>query len=249
MSIIGELILADTNSALAWRSPVGDPVFNLRNATAGALQHSPAAWPTSIDLEGFSYTRLGGFGAKGLNEARNRPVGEWIAWLAKDGGDRNRYSPQPCTQLASVLAAAGRRDQANVILFAGRERERKEARRDGRWGQCLWLTILSWVCGYGIGIRTFRAVYWILGFAVLGTVVLWFGVPAAHARGLWWCVLASLDRLLPIVQLNRQFADFCANAHAILPAWVIVFYAALGIPGWVLGLLLIVALSGLTQRT
>jgi hypothetical protein len=171
-------------------------------------------------------------------------VHEWIAWLAKDGGDSHRYSP-----LATVLVAAGRRDQANDILFAGRERERKEACHQRRWGQCLWLTILAKVCGYGIGSYTFRVVSWIPGFAVLGTMVLWFGVPAAHANGLWWCVLASLDRLVPIVQLNKRFADFFANTHAILPAWVILFYAGLGIPGWVLGLLLIAALSGLTQKT
>jgi hypothetical protein len=148
-----------------------------------------------------------------------------------------------------VLAASGRRDQANEIQFAGRERERMEAWGHGRWGQWLWLTILAKVCGYGIGSYTFRVLWWIGGLWALGTVVLCF-VPSAYQKGLWWCALASLDRLLPIVQLNKQFSDFFANAHGEnLAAWVIVFFAGLGLWGWVLGLFLIAAVSGLTQKT
>ena len=36
------------------------PFLKLRNTQVGALQDSLSAWPPAADLEGFSYSRLGG---------------------------------------------------------------------------------------------------------------------------------------------------------------------------------------------
>ena len=83
---------------------------------------------------------------------------------------------------------------------------------------------------------------------MLGTSVL-SRVPAAKAKGFWWCVGASLDRLLPIIQLNKGFADFFNTEHTQLSGWVVAVFAGLGLWGWMLGSFLIAALAGLTQKT
>jgi hypothetical protein len=229
---------------------LGIPVLILRNTQVGALQESPNAWPPMADLEGFSYGRLGGFGATGTDDARTRAVKDWKRWLATDGGPNRPYSAQPYAQLAEVLVAAGRRDHANAILFAGRQRERREARRNHRWGRWIWLSMLRWLCGYGIGIQTFWVLPWIIGSILLGTAVLWFGAPAAHQKGLLWCAGASLDRLLPIIHLNKEFADFFDDPERKrLAGEVIAFFSGLSLWGWVLGSFLIAAVSGLTQRS
>jgi hypothetical protein len=119
-----------TGDALSVQWPLGDrgwqkfrcataddsmpPMMIMRNAHVGALQHSRDAWPPSIDLEGFHYDRLWDIG--------QRSPEEWADWIARD-----TFSPQPYTQLSSVLIAAGRRDVTEAIQFAGRERERDEA--------------------------------------------------------------------------------------------------------------------------
>jgi hypothetical protein len=246
-----ELRLADMGSTVLWQAWVGGgSSFKLRNAQVGTLQDALKCWPCAIDLEGFTYGHLGGFGATATDDARDRSISDWKAWLAKDGGLSHRYSPRPYAQLASVLVAAGRRDYANSILFAARERERAEARRSHRWPRWLWLSALSYLFGYGIGIYTFRVLFWILGSVAAGTAVLWFLAPAANAKGVFWCAGASLDRLLPIIQLNKEFADFFNDpGRQRLTGGVIAFFAALGLWGWVLGSFLIAAVSGLTQRS
>jgi hypothetical protein len=235
-SVTQDLRLAGGEATAVWSRPdLGRPFLKLRNTQVGALQDSLLAWPSVIDLEGFSYSHLGGFGAEGTDDARIRPVKAWRSWLAKDGGPNRGYSPQPYAQLASVLVAAGRRDYANAVLFAGRQRERKQAFRERRLGRWLWLTALRSLCGYGIGIRTFYVVPWIILSVALGTWVLWHYAPiASHPKGPLWCVGASLDRLLPIIQLNKEFADFFNDpGRTRLTDGVIAFFAALGLWGWI----------------
>jgi len=133
------------------------PKFILRNVHVGAFQDDPDAWPPSLDLEGFSYDRLGGIAGvsklanSGRADMRKRSPHEWTDWLARD----RIFSTQPYSQLSSVLAAAGHRDGAEAIQFVGRQRERGEARARGDLGSWAWLTLFSLVAGYGIGLYTF----------------------------------------------------------------------------------------------
>ena len=131
-------------------------------------------------------------------DMRARSPGQWGDWLAQD----RTFSTQPYVQLASVLLAAGRRDASERIQFAMRERERQEAWRGGDWAQWAWLTTLCFVAGYGIGLFTFRVLWWVLALTVLGAVVLRFS-PIARCWGLLWQFGASLHRLLPVVEVNK----------------------------------------------
>ncbi len=238
-----------------WRRPKCDranntPFLSLRNVKIGALQDSVTAWPPSLDLEGFHYDRLGGLLGTGTNDMRNRSAEQWNDWLARDP----TFSPQPYVQLANVLLAAGHRETSDRVQYAGREREQEEAWHRGDWVEGAWLWVLGVIVGYGIGLYTFRVLWWVLGLTVLGAVVLWFS-PVARRRGVAWRLGASLHRLLPVVELNKEFQDFFDNpppAHVYEPRnlnrWQAAFFAGLAIAGWILGIFLIAALGGLMPK-
>jgi hypothetical protein len=123
------------------------------------------------------------------------------------GGDKNwarfdpDYSPAPYAQLAAALTNAGDRDAANEIRYFGRVRE-----RDTRIG--------LHVVGCGIGTHTFRVLWWVLGFSLAGAALLWWTVPEVRTwhkgplKGLLWCFGASLSRLLPVIEINKEFSEF-----------------------------------------
>jgi hypothetical protein len=234
------------------------PTLILRNMHIEALQDDPDSWPPVMDLEGLHFDRLGGVGGERSADMRRRTPEQWIDWLARD----QTFSPQPYNQLATVLTAAGRRDTAEAILFAGREREREETwSRPGigfwQWlrhdfQSWIWLSFLSVVSGYGIGVYTFRVLWWVVGFTILGAAVLWFS-PYARQRSVAWRLGASLHRLLPIVELSKEFKDFFDNTKEPdkplkLNGWLMAFFSGIALAGWVLGFFLLAAMGGLTQK-
>jgi hypothetical protein len=235
------------------------PTLRMRNTYFAALQDDDS-WPPVLDLEGLHYDRLGGLGGVGSADLRRRTPEQWIDWLARD----RTFSSQPYNQLATVLIAAGRRAAADDILFAGRERERDEtcwSRSDVGFWQWLrldfpsWvgLTFLSWVGGYGIGIHTFRVLWSVAILTILGATVLWRFSPYAQKRSVAWRLGASLHRLLPIVEISKEFTDFFDNTgerHKPLKlnGYLMAFFFGIALAGWVLGFFLLAAMGGLTQK-
>jgi hypothetical protein len=221
-------------------------------------------------LEGFTYLHLGGVGDSSRADMRNRPVPVWRDWLLLDPV----YSPQPYTELASVLAASGNSAAATAIRFIGRDRERAELVTNCRLSgsgtpdkslrQCdvrgwIGLSILQATVGYGFGTYTFRALWWTIGLAGAGTVMLAFapGVRGAvrcdgkrgpRQKALIWCFGASLSHVLPVVTLSPEFTDFFNDPkRERLYAWQQVGFAVLALCGWGLSLFVVAAFSGLTQ--
>jgi hypothetical protein len=236
---IGQLLLGAPGSAKPdWAGSGGKIALSLRNAHAGTLQDTPAAWPREVNLVGFTYDRLARLGDMQL-----RADEWWQQWLARDPA----FSPQPYRQLASVLALEGDNDAADAVRLAERERARAEAWKHRQWADWALLTALEFTVGYGIGGAAFRVIYWVVGLALLGALVLWTA-PAARRKGSLWCVGASFSRLLPIIELNAEFTDFFNDPNRErLRGWQLVFFAALGILGALLGSVLVAAISGLTQ--
>jgi hypothetical protein len=48
----------------------------------------------------------------------------------------------------------------------------------------------------------------VIGISLAGAVLLWTTVPIAKHNGHVWCFGASLSRLLPVIEINKEFADF-----------------------------------------
>jgi hypothetical protein len=234
-----------------WNDFKGKPAsLVLRNTRIGSLADEQTAWQVdgkslrpALQLDGLTISRLGGFASGTAVQMRNRGMAWWDSWARLDP----EYSPAPYTQLANAFVAMGDRDDANEIRFLGRVRER-EAMTGWAW---LWAMALEYVAGFGIGSHTFRVIYWIAGFTIAGAALLWLTVPAALMghRGRIWCFGASLSRLLPIIELNKEFTDFFDDPERTrLSGWQTFAFSVLGVVGWVLGGILIAAVSGLTQN-
>ncbi len=93
----------------------------------------------------------------------------------------------------------------------------------------------------------FLVLYWVLMFAPIGMFVLAFS-PAARAKGVPWMFGASLDHLLPIVELNKEFADFFDDPkRERLNGLQLSYFAFHALVGFLLGSFVVAALAGLTQ--
>jgi hypothetical protein len=123
------------------------------------------------------------------------------------------------------------------------------------WWRWLGLTLLKWVIGYGIGAGYFRALGWAVLFTLIGTLVLRFGgtppwfTPGwveqpEGLEGFRWCAWASLDEILPLVELNKAHAEFVDKK---LDGWRQDYFYGHRIIGYLLGSFVVAGLAGLTQ--
>jgi hypothetical protein len=64
----------------------------------------------------------------------------------------------------------------------------------------------------------------------------------------FWCFGASLARLLPAIEINKEFTAFFDDPkRERLTGWQSFVFSAIRRVGWVFGLILLAAISGLTQ--
>jgi hypothetical protein len=265
--IEGELRLT-SNLPLASERPEVARRLNLGNAYAGALRVArngrQSAWPSELELGGFTYDRLdelkpasNAAAASGdmLDRDVNWYIDEKTGWLSRD----RTFSPQPYVHLADVFRRAGEPEKANQVLYAGRERERQEATG---WLQWMWLTVLKWTIGYGVGLGYFLSVIWILLLTTLGAGIIAYGrsrglIRAGElgdiqstARGQAGDMLNrlaanmaySLDELLPIITLDP------AHDKAKLKGSVKYYFMLHRLLGFLLGTFILAGLAGLTQK-
>jgi uncharacterized protein YjbI with pentapeptide repeats len=263
--ISGDLAIGGRNYPTRWEgSNEGPGLLILRNTHIRNLVDSKDSWPSpgGLYLDGFTFDTLGGITGDTGSEMRGRGMEWWDKnWARLD----TTYSPTPYTKLAAAMAKVGDQDAANEIRYLGREREREISCEGWPWppalGTCLIQTVVGSVAGYGIGLYPFHVLKWIFGISLVGAIVLWTTVPEARTRqrdffsrvgDFFWCFGASLNQLLPVIEINREFTDFFAKPdpnRERLKAWQAVFFSGLRLVGWVLGAILVVAVSGLTANT
>jgi hypothetical protein len=213
------------------------------------------AWPQRLNLQGFVYDQLGVDPDPGPNMRKHLTC--WYEkWLGRD----LHFSPQPYLQLASVLRTMGDPGRAEDVLYAARDRELTEAWDRGDYWEVTWLELQKWLIGYGIGSKLFRIFIWVAVFTLIGMVILvpspWFWetwaqkkTSKARAKHLVWMFGASLDHLLPIVSLNKEFEDFFHDPlpRKRLKGWQLGYFSFHALFGFLLGTLVGAALAGLTQ--
>ena len=223
---------SEQDSAAKWQTGAK---LVLRNTEVDSLQDSPNAWPNTLELDGFNYSRLGGTDADDTGNMATRK----IAWLKKWLERQKKYSPQPYEQLAKILRKAGYKDKATKILYEGKKREHRETTR--RLSPSWWWLTFQWLF-IGYGYRNFQVIIWILALWGSGMLILHvYGQDAAHNMK-YWGLAYSIDMLLPIIELHKPHYEI------ILDGFVRGYFYIQKILGYVLALFLIAGLSGLTKR-
>ena len=207
-----------------------ESVLVLRNVQVGALQDSPESWPAKLELDGLAYSQLGGFTATSTNDMATRSSQWFIDWL----GRQQHYSPQPYEHLASILSQAGQDEKANDILFAGKDRERKNV----SWYRWIGLTVLKLCIGFGY--RIYYLMFWVGGLILIGALV-FRSTKEAKEHHMPIGIIYSLDMLLPFIQLREiHYAiDF--------RGWQRYYFYFHKLMGYSAASLLIAGLSGLVR--
>jgi uncharacterized protein YjbI with pentapeptide repeats len=245
-SVTGDLRLGGSYNSAIWKGKNGHPSdLNLQNAHIGNLMDAQDAWPEKghLYLDGLTFNHLGGFQGESGPQMRDRGMKWWDDWARRDPG----YSPAPYAQLAAAFANMGDRDAANEIRYLGRVRERETEKG---WSY-IWSGALQFVAGFGIGTYTFRVLYWVIVITVFGALYMKESVKGVRdeKHGFVWCFGASLSRLLPVIEINKEFTDFFNDPkRERLTGWQSAIFSIIGIIGFVLGAILVAAVSGLTQN-
>jgi uncharacterized protein YjbI with pentapeptide repeats len=245
-SVAGDLRLGGKGLlSTVWRTQEGKPgKLSLRNARIANLMDARDAWPVKdhLQIDGFTFAHLGGFAGDTGPAMRGRGMEYWDDWIRRDPA----YTPTPYEQLATAFVAAGDRPAADEIRFLGRVRQRET---ETGWWPWTFAGFLQYVAGFGIGDYTFRVLYWVIGISLAGAVYLWACVPRASTNGPIWCLGASLSRLLPVIEINKEFSDFFNDPkRRRLTGRQSFVFSAIGMVGWVLGAILVAAVAGLTQK-
>ncbi len=210
-----------------------DSELILRNVIVDALQDRHETWPPVLEMDGFRYDRLGGYvDMSAGSEMTSRPS-EWFIheWLAKD----ESYTSQPYKQLAQVLRTAGLETKAKEVLYAGKERERSNARGLRRFV----LILLNLTIGYGY--RYSHTMICVVMLVIVGALVLKITGEGKRNK-MPYGFAYSLDLLLPIVALRSYHYE---AVHLKLFARYYFYFHML--MGYVLASFLIAGLSGLTK--
>jgi len=238
-SIAGEMRLGDQSHSAELDK------LDLRNAQVGSLSDSAKSWPKRgrLHLDGFTFAHLGGFEADSGVGMVGRGADWWDGWARLD----DEFSLSPYEQLAAAFTATGNRDAANDIRYD--ERVRADEKTND-WRGLIWAQFLRWGAGYGIGSYMFRALGWALGLSLIGALILRFRAPsvAKAGHGFLWCFGASTQRLLPVINLKKEFSEFFDNRQLNqFKPWQDFFFAVLAALGWVLGLIVLAAMGTLTH--
>ena len=168
----------------------------------------------------------------------------WLKeWIEKD----KSYSPQPYKLLADVLEKEGYKGKAREILYHGEKRAQSEAKGVDK----AWLLLKGIFIGYGY--RVYYAVFWAVGFIILGMILLYTtkSVPGKKEKDdfrsrlfyFFDIFFYSLDMLLPIIKLDDK-----RHKDITLTGGVRYYFYIHHMMGYVLGFFLIAGLSGLVSK-
>ena len=193
-------------------------------------------WPRTLNLQNFSYNHLHGWSEGEWAPITARPS----AWFVKRLGRQKQFSPQPYEHCAKVLRAAGAPNKANKVLYACKERERKQAAGWRKLG-----LLLNWAfIGHGIGWRYLVSVGWAVLLIAIGYFLLG-GCVAGEAMCTSQKIAFNLDMFLPIIELFKNHAEILKDIPDPWPRWWFYF---MKISGYGLAGLIIARLAGVGSR-
>ena len=238
-AIDGELHLSDGQPGQnpVWR---GKASLILRNAKADALQARRDSWTVSgeeellpTDLTGFSFNGFAGMGTSDRSGMGHASASWLIDWIKAQRDYGNSYNPEPYTQVATVLEAAGATEKARAIRFA--RFEHKVEHDDSISSVRRAVLIGEWMF-VGYGVYPFQALYWFILLVVLGGLL----AQRSEQRSLrgWTGLWYSLENALPLIDTTDRFKGVKHDR-----AWLTHFFHFQKAFGFVLATILVAALT------
>lgn len=195
------------------------------------LDDDLAAWPSTIDLAGFSYEAL-------ADDPRTGHKGR-LEWIRKQ---KHGPLPQPYEQLAAIYRSSGHASEAQRILIAMNDDSRSRLPRMARaWS---WVTRL--LVGYGY--QPWLAGVWLAGLLFISTAIFQMEHPEhvkiikpdeGHPK--FNPFIYALDKTLPVLNLGHQQFFFSTGFAGY---WEWITTAA----GWIFGAALAASLAGFVKR-
>ncbi len=177
----------------------------------------------------------------------------WIEWLGENRGSVAGYfDPQPYDELAAVFKAEGLQEPANALLLRSEKRKMYDQWSNGAIGPALLSGFLWIVAGFGIaGYAFWHLLSTIIVSILVGVYYVKNSAKARHlGHGYVWCVGAALERLLPIIELREEFKDFFEkepDGVEPLTEFEKSLFDVYSLWGWLLGLLFVTSITGLTE--
>ncbi len=213
-------------------------VITMHNSNVASVEVQDGL-PAKFDVTGLTYKSFTLLDKDGKEIKPNKDADKlYVKWLqssdkwVQSSDKSGEHSPQPYLQLANVFKVQGFDDQVDLIHIW----EQNAAWDQAYWTSKPWETLKWGLIGYGY--RKWLAFVWIGVFLVVG----WIVVRRSHvARKHGFGFTYSFDMLLPIVRLRE--AHYTTELE--LPYRGYFYFHR--IIGYLLGLLLLAALGGLTN--
>lgn len=219
-----------------WKSPSS---LDLTGARFGAIRapEMPEAWPLHIHFDHFSTTLYSQefCGSDGV-VCQHSP--KWYAtFLARQASPRPSF--EPYKQISEILVNQGLQNEALDLSVEGHQVLRDDAFRHGEIVSFLTKFFYGWTVGYGL--HPEYAIYWAMGFIVLGALI-FRKTHEAVMNGMPYGLAYSFDMLLPIVHLREK------HYQIDLAGPQRYYFYLHKLVGWALSLLLVAVMTGLTSK-
>lgn len=219
--------------------------IDLTKAKADIFDDDPVHWHGDIVVDDFEYTSIpiAGVTLKQREEWLRRAL---RASQRKTGSTREGYLPQPYEQLAEAYRRAGDEHAARRIQLA-KNRQRHRATPWRQWYSKIANIVQDIMIGYGYAYS--RALIWLVGLFVLGTVLFRYGTPPhaiahpSHSFTLSDSVGYTLNLLIPITSLDERQVWQSSNGAGEIAA------AALVVVGWILAVTVFAGMARVLQRS
>lgn len=216
-----------------------DAALSLRSVSVGSLQDLASSWelkPGKLDIDGFRYFEIGGYGARSGDTIADRRITWLMQWLGKQHESEKHFTPQPFDQLYTILSKSGQPSKAVEILYEKGNQQRLSP--DTSLSTKIWLTVNWALIGYGY--KEWRALVYLFALIVLGTVLLSIE-KVGRQYTLLQRVIFNFDIAIPIINFNpKRTEEILTNLSMSLETYfhiqkvlgfIFVTFAAAGLSG------------------
>lgn len=249
--------------------------WNLRDASAGAIDDDESSWPSigKLFLDGFVYERFGSVIPDPQNDSVACPtdVRPRLRWLRLDSTN----PPQAYKQLAHVYSTAGETLNSREVLYQLEDllrRRQLAMERNCVLKAVRWLLYLCFKTMIGYGYKLWRTLYWIVPLSLLGWVISYGGyyakviVPTdkdaylfSEQRGYipnnyprFSAAVFTIEHSLPVINLNIS-SNWSADGSPQQPepqclaSCIRIWLLIQRLSGWLLSIFFVAAITGLVK--